>query len=84
VVVILPDRGDRYCSTIYSPEFMREHNLASEVAGAEPMPIRYGIDIATRWSYSQMPSQDRASAGAWATTTLAFAGELGLEGVYAT
>jgi cysteine synthase len=85
VAVILPDRGDRYCTTIYSPEFMRDHNLASEVAGTEPAPIRYGLDVATRWSYSQIPSEDRSTAAAWATTTLAFAGELGLEaGAYAT
>jgi hypothetical protein len=64
---------------------MREHNLASEVAGTEPAPIRYGLDVATRWSYSQISSQDRTAAAAWATTTLAFAGELGLEaGAYAT
>jgi S-sulfo-L-cysteine synthase (3-phospho-L-serine-dependent) len=84
VVVILPDRGDRYCGTIYSSEYMREHNLTTEVAGAEPTPIRYGADVATRWSYAQMPSQGRVSAGAWATTTHAFAEELGLEGVHAS
>lgn len=82
VVVIFPDRGDRYYSTIYSPEFMRDHDLDTEIAGLDPIPIRYGQDVATRWSCAQMPREDDGVGHPWATTTLAFAGELGLEGAY--
>ena len=52
VVAILPDRGDRYYANIYSPDFMHEKGLDNEVAGAYPTPIRYGVDVAKRWSYA--------------------------------
>jgi S-sulfo-L-cysteine synthase (3-phospho-L-serine-dependent) len=83
VVMILPDRGDRYYGTIYSSEFMRENGLVGEVAAAQPIPIRYGTDVATRWSYSPIPKAAQESSSPGATTTVAFAGQIGLEGVYA-
>jgi cysteine synthase len=83
VVMILPDRGDRYYATIYSPDFMREHNLCDTVAAARPIPIRYGIDIAERWSCAQMPHDGRIAYVGQAKTTAAFAEELGLEAAYA-
>ncbi len=79
VVVILPDRGDRYCATIYSPEFMREKNLSNEVAGASPAPLRYGIDVARRWSYAPMPHRDASHYTGDVSTTQKFAHQLGLE-----
>jgi S-sulfo-L-cysteine synthase (3-phospho-L-serine-dependent) len=82
VVMILPDRGDRYYATIYSPDFMREHNLCDSMAAAAPIPIRYGIDIAERWSCAQIPHDGRASYVEHAKTTAAFAEELGMEAAH--
>ena len=81
VVAIFPDRGDRYHTTIYSPDYMRKHGLSDRIAGAQPIQIRYGIDVADRWSYATMPC-DRASHRGNAMTTEAFARELGLEASY--
>ncbi len=55
VAVILPDRGDRYVGTIYSDPYLDERGLTGQRAGAEPIPIRYGVDVADRWSYAAMP-----------------------------
>ena len=55
VAVILPDRGDRYVGTIYSDRYLDERGLTGQRAGAEPIPIRYGVDVAERWSYAAMP-----------------------------
>ncbi|HLJ27389.1 MAG TPA: cysteine synthase family protein [Candidatus Angelobacter sp.] len=82
VVMILPDRGDRYYATIYSSDFMRERNLCSEVAAAGPIPIRYGVDIAERWSCASMPHDGQVSYGGCAITTVAFAEQLGMEATY--
>jgi cysteine synthase A len=59
VAVILPDRGDRYVHTIYSDQYLEEHGLTGCVAGAEPRPIRYGIDVAEGWSYAELPHDAR-------------------------
>ena len=75
VVAILPDRGDRYYATIYSPEFMRDAKLTDEVAAAYPNPIRYGVDVARRWSYAPVP-HDHGSYTGDVSTTEEFAREL--------
>jgi cysteine synthase A len=80
VVAILPDRGDRYYQTVYSDEYFAEHGLAGEEAGAAPRRIRYGVDVADRWSYAEVPhdgSVPYATPGA--QTTAELSRELGLE-----
>ncbi|HEX4422650.1 MAG TPA: cysteine synthase family protein [Kofleriaceae bacterium] len=55
VVCILPDKGDRYGGTIYSEAFHAEHKLTGVHAAAQPERIRYGVDIAKRWSWAPLP-----------------------------
>jgi S-sulfo-L-cysteine synthase (3-phospho-L-serine-dependent) len=55
VVVLLPDRGDRYVETIYSDSFLAERGLLDQVAAAAPREIRYGVDVAERWSRAALP-----------------------------
>ncbi|WP_224250216.1 cysteine synthase family protein [Hyalangium gracile] len=55
VVCLLPDRGDRYGETIYSDEYMEKHHLMGQEAAAGPQRIRYGVDVAERWSYAPLP-----------------------------
>jgi len=61
VVAILPDRGDRYYRTVYSDAYMLEHGLAGVHAAASPVRIRYGEDVATRWSYAAVPHDGSAA-----------------------
>jgi cysteine synthase A len=60
VVAIFPDRGDRYCSTIYSDSFLEGHGIREQVAEEEPVPIRYGVDVAERWSWAELPHDGSA------------------------
>jgi cysteine synthase A len=55
VVVLLPDRGDRYAETIYSREYLAKHGLLGIEAGNQPTRIRYGVDVAERWSWAPLP-----------------------------
>lgn len=55
VVVILPDRGDRYFETIYSDEYFSQHGLTGGEAASSPRSIRYGIDVADCWSRAELP-----------------------------
>jgi cysteine synthase len=55
VVALLPDRGDRYASTIYSDAYLAEHGLVGVEAGAAPREIRYGVDVAEAWSRAELP-----------------------------
>jgi S-sulfo-L-cysteine synthase (3-phospho-L-serine-dependent) len=55
VVALLPDRGDRYAGTIYSDAYLQEKGLAGVIAPAAPRTIRYGIDVAERWSRAELP-----------------------------
>ncbi|ATB34305.1 pyridoxal phosphate-dependent enzyme [Melittangium boletus DSM 14713] len=55
VVVILPDRGDRYAETIYSQDYLAKHGLVGIEAAAQPQRIRYGVDVAERWSWAPLP-----------------------------
>lgn len=55
VVVIMPDRGDRYADTIYSRSYLAEHGLVGIEAAAQPTEIRYGVDEAQRWSWAKLP-----------------------------
>ncbi|MDY7225125.1 cysteine synthase family protein [Hyalangium rubrum] len=55
VVIIMPDRGDRYGETIYSESFLTQKGIAGVQAAAQPMRIRYGVDVAERWSYAPLP-----------------------------
>ncbi|MDC0708189.1 cysteine synthase family protein [Stigmatella sp. ncwal1] len=57
VVALMPDRGDRYCETIYSQEYLAKHNLIGVEAAAAPVPIRYGVDVAERWSHASLPHE---------------------------
>jgi cysteine synthase A len=55
VVGILPDKGDRYGETIYSDDYLAKHHLTHAEAAAAPLPIRYGVDVAERWSHAPLP-----------------------------
>ncbi len=55
VVVILPDRGDRYCQSVYSDAYLAEHGITEERAGSAPRRIRYGEEVALRWSWAELP-----------------------------
>jgi S-sulfo-L-cysteine synthase (3-phospho-L-serine-dependent) len=55
VVTLFPDRGDRYATTIYSDRYLEDHGLLGVEAGAEPARIRYGVDVAERWSMAPLP-----------------------------
>ncbi|MBX7096409.1 MAG: cysteine synthase family protein [Myxococcaceae bacterium] len=55
VVMICCDRGDRYGENIYSDEYFQKHGLTGVVAAGEPKRIRYGVDVAERWSWAPLP-----------------------------
>jgi cysteine synthase A len=79
VVAIFPDRGERYAETIYSDAFLDQHGLRGQEAAAEPAGIRYGIDVALRWSRAALPRDGRTAY--WtpgARTTAELAAEIGL------
>jgi S-sulfo-L-cysteine synthase (3-phospho-L-serine-dependent) len=54
-VVIFPDRGDRYFDSIYSDSYFEEHGLVDQPAAASPETIRYGQEVAERWSRAELP-----------------------------
>lgn len=54
VATILPDRGDRYFETIYSDDYLATHGLAGEEAAEAPEEIRFGVDVASRWSRAEL------------------------------
>lgn len=60
IAAILPDRGDRYASTIYSAEYRRSNGLDDDLPSA-PVELPYGA-VATRWSYSRLRERARAVA----------------------
>lgn len=79
VVVILPDRGDRYYRTIYSDAYLEEHGLTGQVAAGDPVEIEYGREVASRWSRARLPRDGRVpyfTPGA--RTTVEITRELGL------
>jgi cysteine synthase len=55
VVALFPDRGDRYGTTIYSDAYLAQHGLTGIEAGDAPIAIRYGVDVAERWSTAALP-----------------------------
>ncbi|HEX3530753.1 MAG TPA: cysteine synthase family protein [Thermoanaerobaculia bacterium] len=55
VVLIMPDRGDRYFETIYNDAYLRDHGLDGIAAAAAPCRLRYGVDQAERWSWAALP-----------------------------
>lgn len=55
VVVILPDRGDRYFETVYSDDYFAQHGLTGREAASRPETIRYGVDVAESWSRAELP-----------------------------
>jgi S-sulfo-L-cysteine synthase (3-phospho-L-serine-dependent) len=54
VAVIFPDRGDRYADTIYSDEYMANHGLLRGDAAAAPIMLKYGSEVAERWSRADL------------------------------
>jgi cysteine synthase len=79
VVALLPDRGDRYFETVYSDPYFAAHDLAGRAAGAAPETIRYGIDVACRWSRAELPHAGPVPYHSPAVKRTAdLAGELGL------
>jgi cysteine synthase len=80
VVVILPDRGDRYYESIYSTRYLTDHGLAGAHAADQPQTIRYGIDVAERWSRAELPRDGSVPWHAPQTQgTAELCRELGLE-----
>jgi cysteine synthase len=80
VVVLLPDRGDRYCHTVFSDEYLATNGIAEERPAAAPRPIRYGQDVALSWSSAELPAAGTvpySTPGAALTADLSR--ELGLE-----
>jgi cysteine synthase A len=79
VVVLLPDRGDRYHSTVYDASFLDAHHLVDVVPAAEPRRIRYGADVAERWSCADLPHDGSVPYhAAEVPTSAAIARQLGL------
>lgn len=79
VVVVLPDRGDRYFDTIYDDAFMAANGLADQVAAEDPVTIRYGVDVARRWSRATLPHDGSANYhDPQALTTAALSAAIGL------
>lgn len=79
VVVLLPDRGDRYVETIYADSFLVTHGLAGQAAALAPHEIRYGVDVAERWSRAALPHDGSVPYHAPAVRrTAELARELGL------
>lgn len=61
IVGIMPDRGDRYSSTVYSDEYWAEHDLTGLELAAAPEPVDYGTPV-HRWSRAVMKlREDRPS-----------------------
>jgi cysteine synthase len=84
VVAIFPDRGDRYHGSIYSEEFLAAHGLLEAPPESDPQEIRYGVDIAERWSYADLPHDGHVSYhGPDARETADIAEQLGLHPVEA-
>ena len=54
-VVILADRGDRYFESVYSDRWLQEHGVLGQPAGASPLTLSYGRDVAERWSRAELP-----------------------------
>lgn len=82
VLVMLPDRGDRYAGTVYSDQFLDERGLSGQDAAAEPQAIRYGVDVAERWSWAELPRDGRVPYHApAAATSLDIAEAVGLASV---
>jgi cysteine synthase len=54
-VVILPDRGDRYFESVYSNPYFEQHGLTGGSAALSPETLRYGRDVAERWSRAELP-----------------------------
>ena len=80
VVVLFPDRGDRYAGTIYNDAWLREHGIADVVAARDPHRIRYGLDEATEWSWAPLPHDGSVPYYAAGTVTSGrLAATLGLE-----
>jgi S-sulfo-L-cysteine synthase (3-phospho-L-serine-dependent) len=61
VVVILPDRGDRYAHTVYDPAFRAAHNLVCDRLPDVPARVPEGTVVAS-WSSVWLTSQEQAHA----------------------
>jgi cysteine synthase A len=63
VVGILPDRGDRYHATVYSPAYWQQHGLPERESRPEPSLVEYGT-VVENWSYASLtPLPERSWAG---------------------
>jgi cysteine synthase A len=50
IVGIMPDRGDRYFSTVYDDEYWKSHDLLDLADSAEPEPVSANTQVEA-WSY---------------------------------
>lgn len=53
IVAILPDRGDRYFSTVYSETYHAEKGVTIGSLPEQPQPVEYGT-VVTAWSYARL------------------------------
>ena len=78
-VVIFPDRGDRYFESVFSDPYFAEHGLGGRPAAAAPETLRFGRDVAERWSRAELPRDGSVPYFAPAVQTSSdLASELGL------
>jgi cysteine synthase len=59
ITAIFADRGDRYCSTIYSDAYRRERGVDVTAIPTEPREVPYGTAV-TSWSFSRLPGTNDA------------------------
>jgi S-sulfo-L-cysteine synthase (3-phospho-L-serine-dependent) len=53
IVVIFPDRGDRYYTTVYNPGYWKQHKLTRKFISLNPKKVPYGTAVC-EWSYANL------------------------------
>lgn len=53
VVVIFPDRGDRYYTTVYNHHYWEKHRLEPGCLPLAPVEVSYGTEV-KQWSHAKM------------------------------
>jgi cysteine synthase A len=61
IVAIFPDRGDRYFSTIYSPEYQSQKQIQIGPLPDAPELVSYGATVKS-WSYAELNVQQACPA----------------------
>ncbi len=53
ILAIFPDRGDRYVSTLYNPDYLLDKGIRTLKLSREPQQVDYDT-VVHSWSYAQM------------------------------